>query len=444
MRILHYILGFPPERTGGMTKYATDLIRVQKKNNKVFVLFPGGYIHLRRKCWVSFAYTREQVICYKINNPCVIPLLYGIKRPDKVFHTIDESVVINFYNSVKPDVIHVHTLMGLPKAFISVAKKMHIRIVYTSHDYFGICLRVNFVNDRGKVCETPNPYLCSICNSSAPKTLFLKLRNMPTLLKYKNVFPSKLKYNSHSISCTSALVQTNTTPHNLNSYGKLLDTYITMLEQFDIIHFNSTVAKEVYESHLKINKSVVLPITHQGIMDRRKILHVDGSCIKIGFIGSIAPYKGFPLLKNILRDLSSQGYNNWLLSVWGGPKGTDKECNNIVYKGKFTARQLEQVYQSMDLLIVPSIWKETFSLITLEALSFGVPVIVSKNVGAKDIVSQYDPHFVFDSSESLKELIFQILLDQEILKEFNKNILDQPWKHSVEIHAQIIKKELYL
>ena len=42
MRILHYTLGFPPHRTGGLVKYSIDLMEEQQKNgNEVFVLYPG-------------------------------------------------------------------------------------------------------------------------------------------------------------------------------------------------------------------------------------------------------------------------------------------------------------------------------------------------------------------------------------------------------------------
>ena len=38
------------------------------------------------------------------------------------------------------------------------------------------------------------------------------------------------------------------------------------------------------------------------------------------------------------------------------------------------------------MLVAPSIWYETFGFTVLEALSYGLPVIVSDHVGAKDIV----------------------------------------------------------
>ena len=42
MKILHYSLGFPPYRSGGMTTFCIDLMEEQIKNNyQVALLWPG-------------------------------------------------------------------------------------------------------------------------------------------------------------------------------------------------------------------------------------------------------------------------------------------------------------------------------------------------------------------------------------------------------------------
>ena len=42
MRILHYSLGLPPYRSGGLTKYCTDLMIEQaKSDNQILLMFPG-------------------------------------------------------------------------------------------------------------------------------------------------------------------------------------------------------------------------------------------------------------------------------------------------------------------------------------------------------------------------------------------------------------------
>lgn len=55
---------------------------------------------------------------------------------------------------------------------------------------------------------------------------------------------------------------------------------------------------------------------------------------------------------------------------------------------RYTYTDLETVFGEMDLLVVPSIWPETFGYVVLEALSYGVPVLMSGHVGARDILAQ--------------------------------------------------------
>lgn len=97
----------------------------------------------------------------------------------------------------------------------------------------------------------------------------------------------------------------------------------------------------------------------------------------------------------------------------------------------------------MDVLIVPSIWKETFSLITLEALSYGVPVIVSDNVGAKDLVSIYNSEFIYRTELELEKLLNKILINRSSLINFNSEILNKEWSHSIEKHIEVLNSKLY-
>ena len=52
-------------------------------------------------------------------------------------------------------------------------------------------------------------------------------------------------------------------------------------------------------------------------------------------------------------------------------------------------KNIDTIYSDIDILIVPSKWKETFGLITIEALSYGVKVFVSENVGSKDLLQNH-------------------------------------------------------
>lgn len=226
----------------------------------------------------------------------------------------------------------------------------------------------------------------------------------------------------------------------MSGYESLFNYYKECFSMIDCFHFNSEVSKSVYTSHLSKVNGIVVPITHSGIKDNRRVKSFDNDVLRIGFIGSEEPFKGLPLLINVLNGIGVE--EKWELSVWGGRIAKDPSLP-IYYRGKFSSESIEKVYDNMDVLIVPSVWKETFSLVTLEAMSYGVPVIVSDNVGAQDIVKEYDPKFVFHGEEELKNLLMEMLSDRSVLRAFNDRLLNMEWKYSMQDHAEEVVKEIY-
>ena len=81
MRILHYSLGLYPGRTGGLNRYATDLIKEQSKKHEVALLYPKGFRWWQRKCAVSKSVMKDGIKCYGLVNAEPVPLMYGIKNP---------------------------------------------------------------------------------------------------------------------------------------------------------------------------------------------------------------------------------------------------------------------------------------------------------------------------------------------------------------------------
>lgn len=226
----------------------------------------------------------------------------------------------------------------------------------------------------------------------------------------------------------------------MKDYQKLLDYYKKCFSLVDYFHFNSETSQDVFMQYLPTSKGKVVSITHGGIEDHRIRKVYGHDVLHMGFVGNSTPYKGLPLLISVLQDIGM--IESWDLSVWGGGVGTHPSLP-VYYKGKFDSSTIADVYSSMDVLIVPSIWKETFSLVTLEALSYGVPVIVSDNVGAQDIVKLYNPKFVYHSEDELKSLICEILSDKNLLAEFNDKLLSSKWKYSMKEHAKEIICQIY-
>ena len=111
-----------------------------------------------------------------------------------------------------------------------------------------------------------------------------------------------------------------------------------------------------------------------------------------------------------------------LISVWSSPQlsdsyllvvGTDARLDryrawaNSVAPGKvrFAGRQgnIESYYAAADLLALPSV-QEAFGNVVLEALAGGLPVIVSRNVGAAELLAGQLREGIIEQPENRREL----------------------------------------
>lgn len=121
---------------------------------------------------------------------------------------------------------------------------------------------------------------------------------------------------------------------------------------------------------------------------------------RIVFAGQITARKGLPVLFAALakldRDLS--------LDCYGAP-GSDAaaiiaaaDSRRVRFHGAVSRRKLGEIFRQADLLVLPS-WEEAFGLVVPQALSCGLPVVVSDRVGAKDIVRQHGNGSVFPAGD---------------------------------------------
>lgn len=92
----------------------------------------------------------------------------------------------------------------------------------------------------------------------------------------------------------------------------------------------------------------------------------------------------------------------------------------------------------IDVLIVPSVWYETFGFVLLEAVSCGVPAVFSRFVGAKEILKEYpSAGFAYDGTmQGLKEILKRITKDRSLLEQANTSILAMDAVCSFELHAE--------
>ncbi len=117
---------------------------------------------------------------------------------------------------------------------------------------------------------------------------------------------------------------------------------------------------------------------------------------RILFVGAMVKRKGLPLLLRSFARLAEQRGDVDLLVVGDGPDRRRIEAGlpaalagRVHFLGAITDRaQLAATYAAADLFCAPSLGRESFGMVLLEAMAAGLPVVGFDIEGYRDVVSQ--------------------------------------------------------
>ena len=438
MRILHYSLGFPPYRSGGLTKYCIDLMWAQKeKGHQVVMMWPGkinltGHFVRFKRSKIEQKINREPVNFESIEmiNPLPVPLDEGILEVDKFMEPCENPEAFEeILRRVEPDAIHIHTLQGLYPELLIAAKKLGIRTVFTTHDYFGICPKITLFRD-GDVCNG-DCGKCAGCNKDALSMNKIKILQSSQYRKFKDSSLVKKIRKNHREDFyeedAKLIEEEEDTEKRFEQedlsdevYEALRDFYRQFFSFIDVVHFNSSVTRDVFKRYLPNDiKGKVINISNSGIKDKRK-LRGYGGILRIAYPAAARESKGFFMLKEALDELWAEGVRDFELDVYNETRNVSDYMRIL---GAYNPNHLDQVYEKTDLLVAPSLWYETYGFTVLEALCYGVPSLVTTRVGAKDLLKEGHLGMIIKpTKEDLKQAIKYIIQNPSILEVFNKRI----------------------
>lgn len=438
MKIIEYTLGLPPFRRGGLPRYSKDLSIELSKKDEVYLLYPGYLNPFSKKIRVKIR-KKDRYPFHLIELENMLPISLGLgldgKKLDKYCETRDISELKKIIEQVSPKVVHFHTFMGVPKEFLEYLHKRKIKIIFTTHDFYGLCPKMLSKDAIHALSNSKCTDDCMLCKEGPSYTkLIIMQSHLYKIFKEKKIMKMVRRRSKEQIS-----FENNNKKRSLLDAKKRFKLYRYYLEMYhfvDKFHFNSTVSSNYVKKFLPKSAGEILPITHANLIDQRdsKILKKH-DLLRIGYVGPYDHKKGFFRLLEISKCL-----NGISIDFYGDI--ANNECfnqQNIRNHGIISADKLKKAYRKMDILVVPSLWHETFGFVVLEALLQGTPCLVSENVGAKDLV----PNNCIFHDDS--ELIFKLndLKNPQKLAELNKKIKTLNVVYKMSDHTNKLRKEFY-
>ena len=256
-------------------------------------------------------------------------------------------------NSVKLKKIVLNNLVGYPDSLsvISFIKKIKksfdCELIMKLHDYHCVCPTFVMINSNGDYCNARANTNCQECIAKYSWSEDPYTNNI-------------LRSGFHDIKSWR------------NAWGDLLERYADVIDVFskssqDILtRFYSVENKIRFRPHKVPCLPKIEPRYHNGI--------------NIGILGGLTQYhKGLSIIEKMLMQDDLICELQFVVFGESNLKG-----KGIKVKGQYTHKDLPKlVYEeNIDAFFIPSIWPETFSYTTSEAIMMGLPVI-SYNLGAQ-------------------------------------------------------------
>jgi len=193
------------------------------------------------------------------------------------------------------------------------------------------------------------------------------------------------------------------------------------------------------------------------ILDK-KLLHI----ICIARLDDSHKYKGIQKLIDNIKNIKGKdiGFNFFINIIGNGNMKNfyENECiinhiSNVNFLGDLKFNDLVNQICRSNFLILPSIDKaEGFGRVALEAISCGIPVIVSKYAGIAELIQKYDAGVVYDPEkfDELINIIKNLLSNPQKIDEYINNgyrlisecglSLKETTHKTVELYYSIIEK----
>ncbi len=158
--------------------------------------------------------------------------------------------------------------------------------------------------------------------------------------------------------------------------------------------------------------------------------------IRFGYIGVLKKFKGIDLLLRSFKAVDRGSLELRLHGTLAGDEEFRPELEALVAAdprvrqlGRYDHEDLPAVMAGIDVMVVPSTTLESYGLVLVESLAFGVPVIASDMVGsAYEHLRDGENGYIFpvERPERLRELIDLVACDPAIVDRLREGITLPP------------------
>jgi glycosyltransferase involved in cell wall biosynthesis len=251
--------------------------------------------------------------------------------------------------AVRPDVVHFHSIQKLSASLASACAEEGIPYVITLHDAWWLCEKQFMVRDDGTYCNQ-KPVDLRVCSKCVTDPGFT----------YKRTFALR----------------------------KVLDNAAHLLAPSEFQR-NLYVANGVAPERISVNKNGIMPPARP-----RAPRTTPARSVRFAYLGGRAVHKGYFWLKEIFESLPESNYTLYMTDIQLRLGSSSIDASEWKVAGKvevlppYDQRSMDDFFDHIDVLLMPSKWKESFGMTVREALSRDVWVITTEAGGVVEDIRE--------------------------------------------------------
>jgi glycosyltransferase involved in cell wall biosynthesis len=390
VRILYVVHQFYPKFCSGTERFVLNLASSFQRDRHFAEVITYDLFNTEPFQSRTQISTRD----YTYKNIPVLALRHKT-MPIDIHSSCEDSAIYRFalaflQNRERYDVLHCAHPMRLTP-FLKAARELGLPYILTLTDFWFICPKIFLQTSSGSLCSGPEGG--KMCHRLCPE------------------LPSKL-------------------------IGDRLETAKEILFGAKAVIAPSRFVAALFKKEFPdLRISLIRHGMDLGSLKQNTRTYKRGNEIVFGYTGGLAPHKGVHLLLKAFRELEvvsaklkvygshshEMEYSQVLLKIAAGDE-------RIEFCGTYKSAEVGDVLQGIDVLVVPSIVYESYSLALHEALACNVPVIAADIGAASEEITNSTNGFLFRAGDEieLKGKLRHIVENPEILNTIKRNLELQP------------------
>jgi glycosyltransferase involved in cell wall biosynthesis len=400
MRILQVVHGFPPNEWAGTELVTLHLSQALRARGHDVSVLTRVYDLQSAEGTIHEASYEHLPVFQLVNNYTTsgtFSLLYDNPLFNRPFLQVLEQV--------RPDVVHFQHLQHLSVSLLRLAPALGYATVLSLHDFFFACHRIHLIDAQQQLCPGP-------------------------------------EHGTRCVACLQDVAQGEDARQRFAEMERALRAPDLVLTPSGFLAEKMRTYFPFLQDRLR---AVPLGVKRVAGLDQSRPEKDSHLPLRILYVGVLAPHKGAHILLEALKGLPRDRVEVSLYGVeWSRWQTYIEQLHAaakelpVKFCGAYQHEQLASILAQHDVLVMPMIWQEAFSLLAREALLAGVPVIAARRGALIEAVEDGVNGLFFEpeNASDLRRCLQRLIAEPELLAQLRQA---KPHVKTVEEYAQDIE-----